>query len=568
MTNTLTCDLLVVGCGAAGMSAAITAGLHGLEVIVVEKGETFGGTTAVSGGGFWIPCNPLAVSAGIPDSIEDAMLYLRGLAGTAFDAERALSYLNNGPRMVDFFQRSTAMKFALQADAPDYHLSVPGSRLGGRTLYTTPFDGRELGSNFRRLERPLRELTVLGVAVPRSDLRKFYDATRSVTAAAFVAKRLFLQACDQLRYGRSVRLVNGNALAARLAKSVFDLRIPVLLSTAARSLVRQDGRIKGATITKDGRHMQVVARKGVVLATGGFSRDLERRKDLYAHAPAEQEHWSLCNPGNTGDGLRLGEEVGAEVSCDYQNAAYWAPISIVPRQEGPAGLFPHTSGVDRSKPGYIAVTPSGRRFVNECVTYHDFVQAMIREARDAGRNSAHCYLICDHRALRRYGMGAVRPFPFPIGPHLRSGYLKRANTIQDLARQLAIAPDNLARTLHMYNAGARVGQDTEYGRGQDQYQRYHGDPRHKPNPCVAPIAVAPFYALKLLPGDVGTFAGLRTDGIARVLNTNGEPIAGLYAIGNDMASITQGVASPGAGITLGPALTFGFVAGEHAARAI
>lgn len=293
---------------------------------------------------------------------------------------------------------------------------------------------------------------------------------------------------------------------------------------------------------------------------GGFPQDVRRRQALFPHAPNGTEHLSPAPPGNTGDGLRLAESAGGRIADDLPNAAAWIPVSRVPYRNGETGVFPHL--IDRYKPGIIAVTRRGKRFVNEADSYHDFGQAMQRTCRDEAEVTA--WLVCDHRAVRRYGLGFVKPFPLPIWPHLRSGYLVRGRTLAELGQRAGIDATALESTVQSFNAGARNGQDAEFGKGSTAYNRYLGDATHKPNPCVAPLETGPFYAIKVVMGDLGTFAGIRTDRHARVLDSAGKSIPGLYAAGNDNSSIMGG-SYPGGGITLGPAMTFGYIAGRHLA---
>ena len=271
-------------------------------------------------------------------------------------------------------------------------------------------------------------------------------------------------------------------------------------------------------------------------------------------------HFSPAGPGNTGDGLRAAEAAGGWVDTSVANAAAWTPVSLVPRART-TGIMPHF--IDRAKPGIIAVSPTGHRFTNEANDYHQFVQDMVKEC--SRLPEVHAWLLCDHRALRKYGMGAVRPKPLPIGSFLRSGYLKRAETIEELAAAIGIVPMVLRQTIDSYNAGARRGEDPKFGKGSTAYNQYMGDALNKPNPCVAPIETGPFYAVRLLVGDIGTFAGLNVDANCRALDRERQAIPGLYAVGNDAVSVMGGN-YPGAGITLGPALTFGYVAGMHLAR--
>jgi succinate dehydrogenase/fumarate reductase flavoprotein subunit len=303
----------------------------------------------------------------------------------------------------------------------------------------------------------------------------------------------------------------------------------------------------------------VVARCGVILACGGFPHDYARRQLLYPHHPAEHEHYSNAPSANSGDGLRLAEEVGGVVER-LPNPAVWYPTSRVVYRDGSVGHLAHL--LERGKPGVMAVTKLGRRFANEALNYHDFVQAMFA-AREPG-GPVIAFYVCDHRALRRYGLGAARPWPLPFRQYLRSGYLKRGRTVEELARQAGIDAPGLVQTVAGYNEGAKTGRDSEFHKGENAYDRSQGDPRQMPNPCVAPLVSAPLYAVEIRPGDLATFTGLRTDASARVLNQNGDPIPGLYAVGNDQVSVFGG-AYPGGGATLGPAMTFGFIAARSIA---
>lgn len=559
----LVCDALVVGSGAGGLSAAVTARAFGLDVLVVEKEPYFGGTTARSGGWLWIPCSPHARAAGIEDSPDAARTYLQHEAGNHFDAARVDAFLKHGPEMVAFMERETAVRFELGPQFSDYHPDSPGGRPGGRSICAAPYDGRELGDEVRRLRPPLREITMLGMMIGSNrELLHFFNITRSLRSAGFVAKSLAIFGRDMATRGRAMRLTNGNALAARLAKSCFDLDVPIWTNAPAVALIRENGAVRGAVVERDGQRIRIEARRGVVLAAGGFPQEVARRKALFPHAPSGAEHWSPAPPGNTGDGLRLGESVGAAVEERYPNAAAWCPVSLVPRRDGTKGVFPHF--IDRAKPGVIGVTRHGRRFTNEANSYHDYVQAMVRTC--AGENEVASWLITDHAAIRRYGLGFAKPFPMPVGQYVRSGYLQRGRTLRELAQRAGIDPAGLEATVAAYNEAARRGEDPEFCRGSTAYNRYLGDALVQPNPCVAPIETAPFYALKLVPGDLGTFAGLRADADARVLDREGQVIPGLYAAGNDLASIMGGN-YPGGGITLGPAMTFGYIAARHMAGA-
>lgn len=559
------CDLLVAGSGAGGMAAALTARLAGLDVLVVEKEPLVGGTTARSGGWLWIPCSPHARRAGIADSKEAARRYLEHETGNHFDPDRVEAFLEAGPRMVELFESRTRLRFFLGPQFSDYHPDAPGGLPGGRSICAEPFDARELGPAVAMLRPPLPEITLFGMMVGSGkELTHFFNVTRSLESAGFVARLLARYARDRLRYGRPMRRTNGNALAGRLLASALDLGIPIWCSAPLVELVRREGRVVGAIVVREGRRIRVETRAGVVLATGGFPQDRERRARLFPHAPTGEAHWSPAPPGNTGDGIRLAGELGAATADELPAAAAWVPVSLVPRRDGTSGVFPHF--VDRAKPGVLAVTDRGTRFCNEADSYHDFCKAMLEACRGLP-GEPHAWLLADHRAIRRYGLGWAKPFPLPLGPALRSGYLRRGRTLGELARRCGIDPEALEWTVGRYNETARRGEDPEFGRGRTAYNRYLGDPAVRPNPCVAPLDAPPFYAVRLVMGDLGTFAGLRTDAAARVLDREGRPIAGLWACGNDMASIMGGN-YPGGGITLGPAMTFGYLAGLDAARTL
>ena len=553
------CDALVVGSSAAGMSAAVTAGHRGLNVLIVEKEACFGGTTARSGGWLWIPGTSLARKWGIVESPDQARSYLRHEAGNSFDAARVDAFLSAGPEAVDFFTSQTALRFDMPLVFPDYHAEAPGGAQGGRSMVTRPFDGRELGPHIRNLGAALPELTVFGMMLGSGkEIVHFMRATKSLTSAIYVAKRLSRHFIDVMRYGRGMTLTNGNALAGRLAKSAFDLKIPLWLSSPVRELIVENGAVRGAMVEREGRLVRVNAKRGVILACGGFPHDIARRKAMFPHAPTGAEHYSPGPTGNTGDGLRLAEAVGGRVEDTLPNAAAWVPVSVTKRKDGTRGVMPHF--IDRAKPGVIAVMRDGARFANEGNSYHDFVQEMMKAAKPGEEIAA--FLICDHPTLRKYGLGCVPPFPMPIGHHLSTGYLMRGDTLAALAAEAGIDAAGLEATIRQFNPSAANGQDPAFGKGSRAYNRFQGDALHGPNPCIAPIERGPFYAIKMVIGDLGTYAGIKTDENARALDANDHAIEGLYAAGNDMASIMGGN-YPGAGITLGPALTFGYIAARH-----
>jgi succinate dehydrogenase/fumarate reductase flavoprotein subunit len=561
-TAPLSCDLLVIGSGASGLAAAVAAAWHGLKVIVVEKEPVLGGATAWSGGWMWVPGNPLAQRAGIEEDPQQPRTYLRHELGARYDAARVDALLDNGPRMVAFFEQHTALQFVDGNAIPDIHGQVPGAGTQGHQVIAAPYDGRELGPLLHRLRKTMRETSFMGMPIMAgADLGAFLGMTRSFTSFMHVVRRFGRHLLDLALHGRAMQLVNGVALVGRLAKSADQLGVKLIDSAPARRLIVDNGTVRGAVVATAAGEIEIHASKGVVLAAGGFPNDVQRRKALFPRTPTGQEHLALPPEGCSGDGIRLGESAGARFVTDLASPVAWAPVSLVTHADGSVGHFPHI--IDRAKPGVIGVLSTGKRFVNEADGYYDYTAATIAAA-PAGEEVAS-WLVCDHRFQRRYGLGHSRPFPLPVGPSVHSGYLQRAATIEALARRCGIDPASLAQTVSTYNEGARRGEDPQFGRGTTPYNRKQGDALHKgPNPCVAPIEHGPFYAVKVRPGSFGTFAGLKTNASAQVLDRNDRPIAGLYAVGTDMASVMGGH-YPSGGINLGPAMTFGYIAGRHAA---
>lgn len=556
----LSCDVLVVGSGAGGLSTAITARKSGLDVIIIEKDQYFGGTTAFSGGVLWIPGNRHARDAGVTDSREAARTYLKHETGNHFDDAAIDAFLDAGPRMLDFFEKETEAKFILSA-YPDYHPDVEGGATRGRSVTAAPYDARALGTEIGRLRPPLETITFIGMMFNSSndELKHFFRVTSSLTSAIYVAKRLAGHIKDLVLYRRGVKITSGNALAARLAKTVFDLRIPLLTATPAQQLITESGAVTGAMVRDAKGEYRISARRAVVLASGGFPHDTARIARAYPHLARGGEHLSPTPEANTGDGIRMAEEAGGSCDIRFASAAAWMPVSRVPLGER-TGVFPHL--VDRYKPGVIAVNRKGGRFTNESNSYHDVGAAMIADS--AGGKETAAWLICDHATIRKYGLGYAKPAPVPVGIFVRNGYLTRGATLRELAANAGIDADGLEGTVHEYNQGAVHGEDAAFKRGSTAFNRYLGDAEHKPNPNVAPISTGPYYALKIIMGDLGTFDGLTTDVVGRVVRHDGTAISGLYAVGNDRASIMGGN-YPGAGITLGPIMTFGYITGRHLA---
>ena len=555
------CDLLVIGSGAAGLAAAVTAAWHGLKVVVVEKEPVFGGASAWSGGWMWVPGNPLARRAGIHEDPQQPRTYLRNELGPHYDASRVDAFLENCGPMVAFFEAHTALQFVDGNAIPDIHGKVPGAATQGHQVAAAPYEGREVGPLIKRLRRTMRETSFMGMPIMAgADLGAFLGMTRSFKSLRHVATRLGRHVIDLGVHGRAMQLVNGVALIARLAKSAQTLGVQLIESAPARRLILESGAVRGAVVATAGGEIEIRATKGVVLAAGGFANDVQRRKALFPRTPTGREHLALPPQSCCGDGITLGESAGGVFVTDLASPVAWAPVSRVPYADGSTGHFPHI--IDRAKPGVIGVLANGKRFVNEADGYHDYTAAMVAAVPE-GQEVAS-WLVCDHRFQRRYGLGFAKPFPLPLRPYLRSGYVQRGATIEALARACGIAPRALAETVARFNEAARRGEDPEFGRGSTAYNRKQGDPLHGPNPCVAPIEQGPFYAVKVLPGSFGTFAGLKTNAHAQVLGLDDAPIVGLYAVGADMASVMGGC-YPSGGINLGPAMTFGYIAARHAA---
>ncbi|WP_454247754.1 FAD-dependent oxidoreductase [Pseudomonas sp. F-14 TE3623] len=554
-------DLLVVGSGASGLAAAVTAAWHGLSVAVVEKDPVFGGASAWSGGWMWVPGNPLAKRAGIHENPEQPRAYLKHEMGDRYDPVRVDAFLINGPRMVEFFETHTELKFTDGNGIPDMHAHLPGAATQGHQIIAAPYDGRRIGGLIKRLRVTMRETSFIGMPIMAgADLTAFLTVTRSIRSALHVCRRVARHLLDLALHGRAMQLVNGVALIGRLAKSAEKLGVLLIESAPAKSLISEHGVVCGAVVETPQGPLEIRTRKGVVLASGGFPNDVKRRRALLSSAWAEQEHLALPPEACSGDGATLAESVGGRIVGDLASPLAWAPVSKIMHADGSVGHFPHI--IDRGKPGVIGVLANGRRFVNEAGGYYDYATAML-ESVPAGQEVTS-WLICDHRFQRSYGLGFAKPFPLPLGSYVRSGYLKRAASIEELAVQCGIDAQCLVQTVQTYNVNARRGEDPEFGRGSTPYNIKQGDPAHRPNPCVAPIEEAPFYAVKVQLGSFATFAGLKTNEHAQVLDRDDKPITGLYAIGADMASVMGGF-YPSGGINLGPAMTFGYVAGRHAA---
>ncbi|WP_052260172.1 FAD-dependent oxidoreductase [Pseudarthrobacter phenanthrenivorans] len=562
----LDCDVLVIGSGAGGLSAAVTAAYHGLEVIVVEKADVCGGATSWSGGWAWTPGNPLAKAGGVNEDRGLFRTYLRHCLGSNYREDRVEAFLEAVPHMVGFFHTKTSLQFVPGTAIKDIYGTTPGAGTGNRSVGPKPFNARRIKPELRaKMRHQLYETSFLGMGIMAGpDLTKFLSASQgSVRGIVHAGWRVGLHLLDLLTHRRNMQLVNGTALTGRLLKSADDLGVEIRVSTPARHLVADStGRVTGAVVDSPEGELQINASRGVVLASGGFPNDVARRKELFPKTPTGREHWTLAPRETTGDGITMAQEVGARFDTDVASPAAWCPVSLVPYRNGRTGTFPHI--MDRAKPGSIGVRRDGRRFVNEANGYYDYVEGLLTATPEG--EPVEAWQIADAEFVRKFPLGMAKPLPVPLFPYLRSGYLKKGKTIEELAAACGIDPQGLAATVEAFNSNARKGIDPDFGRGATEFNRYGGDPRNAPNPSLRPLEKGPFYAVKIVPGSFGTFAGLAADSRARVLDTQGEPIDGLYVAGNDQASVMGGH-YPAGGINLGPALTFGYIAGRDLAGA-
>ncbi|MDR6436728.1 succinate dehydrogenase/fumarate reductase flavoprotein subunit [Paenarthrobacter nicotinovorans] len=562
--TTLDCDVLVIGSGAGGLSAAVTAAYHGLKVIVVEKADVCGGATSWSGGWAWTPGNPLAKAAGIHEDRELFRTYLRHRLGRNYNPERIEAFLEAVPHMVGFFHNKTSLQFVPGAKIKDIYGQTPGAGSGNRSVGPKPFNARNIKPELRAKARhQLYETSFLGMGIMAGpDLTKFLSASQgNIGGLLHATWRVGLHILDLIVHRRNMQLVNGTALTARLLKSADDLGVDIRVSTPAeRLLTDETGKVSGAVVHSPDGSRTINASRGVVLATGGFPKDVARRAQLFPNTPTGEEHWTLAPKETTGDGITMAQAIGARFDTDLESPAAWCPVSLVPYRNGRTGTFPHI--MDRAKPGSIGVLRNGQRFVNEANGYYDYVEGMLHATPEG--EPVEAWQIADAEYVRKFPLGMAKPLPVPLFPYLRSGYLKKGDTIEELATACGIVPHALAQTVARFNDNARKGIDPEFNRGATEFNRYGGDPKQSPNPSLRPLEKGPFYAVKVLPGSFGTFAGLATDPRARALDSTGQPINGLYVAGNDQASVMGGH-YPAGGINLGPALTFGYIAGRDLA---
>ena len=548
-------DVIVVGAGAAGCTAALVAAHAGLSVTILEKTEYIGGSTAVSGGAIWIPGTRFQT----PDATDDrasVLTYLQCFLNNHGDPKLLAAFLDEGPNAIDFLEAHTALRFQSRPLAPDYRSELPGASRSGRTFDVVPFDARTLGDAFKWIRPPRREFTLFGgMMVNRRDIDALLGATKSWAALRHSASLLSRFVVDRFSYDRGTRLVMGNSLAGRLLKSVLDAGINLYRETKVEGLLKQQGSVKGVVVSHRGKTGRIVANRGVVLATGGFP---VARQLAASAVPFAEMHRTVAPLSNDGDGIRLGISAGGRLADHNIGPALLTPVSILREANGTETVFPHLI-LDRQKPGLIAVAGDGRRFVNEARSYHDFVLGMY-----AHDDAVPAHLVCDADFLWRYGLGLLKPRSLSPRRLVAAGYLFEAPTIIKLAKQIGVASEALSEAVNRNNEAAISGKDLDFGRGSSLYERHLGDPDHGPNPCIGPIRKPPFYAVKVFPGDIGSAVGLVTDARSRVLDGQDAPVPGLFCCGADMNSVFAGT-YPGSGITLGPALTFGYIAGKELA---
>jgi len=553
-------DLIVLGSGAAGLTAALTGLLEGLRVAVLELAPVFGGTTARSSGTVWVPDNRLMRTRGMVGDRAQAETYLDALIGDRGPREPWLAFLDSAPAMQADLETRAEILFRPFMNAPDYR-ELPGAAPGGRPLEPVAFDGRRLGNWFPLLADPLPELTIFGgMMVTRAEAQRLVRAERSISALVEGARLLLRHARDRMRYRRGTRLVMGNALVARLLHAVLLRGGFVYESTQVRELVKAaDGRIDGVIGISKGTQFRLTARRGVVLAGGGFPSDPDwREREL----PKPTAEYSPAAPLARGSTIELALAAGAALGPSGAHNALWFPSSLWARPSGGLAVYPHIA-LDRAKPGAIIVDGDGRRFANEALSYHDFCCAVYAH----GAKAVPCWLIADRGFVRRYGLGVIRPRTARLTSYLASGYLKHGETVADLADAIGVPADTLRAEIERFNTMARAGKDKAFQRGETAYQRSNGDAgRGLGNPCLAPVGLRNLYAVALYPTPLGTSRGLAASVDGEVLDAAGRAIAGLYVAGNDMQSCFAGE-YPGAGAQIGPGMTFGWRAAKHAARA-
>ncbi len=558
-TGEETVDLLVVGSGAGGMTAALAAHDRGARVLIIEKDGQYGGSTAMSGGALWIPNNHLMAEAEVEDSTEEARSYLQHKTAGVVSEERLEAYLKYSAEMALYLCEKTQVELQALPSYADYYPEAPGGKPGARTIEPKNLDARRLGKEFQRMREP-HPMCLIMKRVAMTALQANTLLTRAPGWQKLVYGMMFRYAVDfpgRLKSPRDRRLACGNALIGMLRLSLMDRDVPLWLNTPARELIIEEGRVTGVVAEQEGRTVTIRANKGVVLAAGGFESNEEMR-ETYLPSPTDAA-WSSGSPYNTGDGIQMGIRAGA--ALDIMDHAWWSPNALVPGEDRARMIL-----VERSLPRSVIVNRRGDRIVNEAAPYIDIVYAMY-EKNTPEAPSVPAYLIFDGEFRKKYPCGPVlqsaQQPDWMVPKALKEGYLVKDKTLAGLAEKMGIDPQGLEETAKKIGEYAITGKDPDFQKGDSIYDRYYGDPTVTPNPCLGPLDKPPFYGVVVHAGDLGTKGGLKTDARARVLTEAGEAIPGLYAIGNCSASV-MGHTYPGAGSTIGPAATFGYVAAMDA----
>ncbi len=557
-----------MGSGGAGHCAALRAHDLGLDVLVVEKQATWGGNTAMSAGVLWVPANKWMRAEGIDDSEDEGVRYLLAATGGEVPEARLRDFVRESNRMAEYLEANSAVQLRSLVHYPDYHDALDGGRSGGRGLEPDPIDGRTLGDEFTTLEGAYPGELILGkFMISIADAYKLRDPGMGAAlalASGFLKYTLRGRRRKRLD-GRDPYLAMGQALMTRLRLSIRERGVPIWLSSPLTDLVTEDGRVTGVVVRHDDRDVRIEARRGVVIAAGGFEHNAEVRRQ-YQQQPIDSS-WSVGSPGNTGDGIRLGENLGARLDRELMREAWWVPAVQ------PPGLdYSRVLVIEKSLPHGIFVNRLGRRFTNEAASYTAVVQAMYADDAVTGA-TVPCWWVLDATYRKRFPIGPVNPGMIMNDKKLAkrfpqwapgAGWLHRADTLEALAADIGLDPPTVRATVERFNESARLGVDTDFHRGETAYDRYYSDVRVKPNPTLGPIETPPFYALEVYPSDLGTKAGLATDAGGRVLDDDDRPIPGLYAAGNSRTT-AMGRAYPGPGVTIAEALTSGFLAAESVA---
>lgn len=541
------------------MTAALIAALEGHDVLLVEKSQQVGGTGATSAGTLWIPGNTISRNAGFKDDAERARTYLDGMISSDRARKSRNAFLAHADAAIQYLADRTDVHFLAAGKHPDYLSDREGAAIEGRAIVAKPFDGRLLGrADFARVRPPIREFLVFGgMMVGKPDIVQLVDRFRRVDAFVHAARLMTRFLFDRVRYPRGTRLVMGNALVARLLFSLRKRAVPISFGTGLVELVRNGEVVRGAICETPSGRRRIGARQAVVLATGGVGHNASLRRRLFPEAARAR---SLANSDNAGSGIVAAEHAGVRIDGrEDRSAAFWTPVSEVRRPDGTHGLFPHLV-LDRAKPGLLAVAPSGRRFVNEATSYHDFISAML-ESNEIGPDQP-AYLICSADFVRKYGLGIIYPGTRNLRRHEQDGYVTLAASVDELARRLGMDPQILTATVARHDAFARRGVDDDFHKGETEHNRFGGDAAHVPNPCIGELGPGPYVALPVWAAEIASSAGLAADENGQAVDEAGRPIEGLYVCGNDRASIMEGT-YPGPGTTLGPAMVFAYLIGMH-----